>query len=202
MSNNLKLFKMNRLKLVPYSSPKSPRDWDNLGTMICFHRRYDLGDKHNYSSDDYNSWEEMKQAIIKEENPAVILPLYMYDHSGISISTTPFSCRWDSGQIGFILVSKKKVLEEFGGKIVTAKLKERIEKILEGEVETYSQYVEGDVYGFQIVDEDDNIVDSCYGFYGSDHKENGMLDHIDHELLGLSSLEELEQLVDTLEVEY
>lgn len=193
---------MNRLKLVQDSSPESPRTWDNLGTMICFHRRYDLGDKHNYSSDDYSSWEEMKQAIIKEENPAVILPLYMYDHSGISISTSPFSCRWDSGQIGFILVSKKKALEEFGGKIVTAKLKERIEKILEGEVETYTQYVEGDVYGFQIVDEDDDIIDSCYGFYGSDHKESGMLDYIDHELLGLSSREELEQLIDTLEVEY
>lgn len=202
MSNNLKLFKMNRLKLVHDSSPDSPRNWDNLGTMICFHRRYDLGDKHSYSSDDYSGWEEMKQAIIKEENPAVILPLYMYNHSGISISTTPFSCRWDSGQIGFILVSKKKALEEFGGKIVTAKLKERIEKILEGEVETYTQYVEGDVYGFQIVDEDDDIIDSCYGFYGSDHKENGMLDHIDHELLGLSSIEELEQLIDTLDVEY
>lgn len=193
---------MNRLKLVHDSSPDSPRNWDNLGTMICFHRRYDLGDNHNYNSDDYSGWEEMKKAIIKEENPAVILPLYMYDHSGITIRTTPFSCRWDSGQIGFILVSKKKALEEFGGKIVTAKLKERIEKILEGEVETYSQYVEGDVYGFQIVDEDDNHIDSCYGFYGSDHKENGMLDHIDHELLGLSSREELEQLIDTLEVEY
>lgn len=193
---------MNRLKLVHDSNPDSPRNWDNLGTMICFHRRYDLGDDHNYSSDNYDGWEEMKKAIIKEENPAVILPLYMYDHSGISISTNPFSCRWDSGQIGFILVSKKKALEEFGGKIVTAKLKERIEKILEGEVETYTQYVEGDVYGFQIVDEDDNHIDSCYGFYGSDHKESGMLDYIDHELLGLSSREELEQLVDTLDVEY
>lgn len=193
---------MNRLKLVHDSSPESPRNWDNLGTMICFHNRYDLGDNHNYNSDDYSSWEEMKKAIIKEENPAVILPLYMYDHSGISISTSPFSCRWDSGQIGFILVSKKKALEEFGGKIVTAKLKERIEKILELEVETYTQYVEGDVYGFQIVDEDDNIIDSCYGFYGSDHKESGMLEYIDHELLGLSSEKELEQLIDTLEVQY
>lgn len=193
---------MNKLKLVHDSSPDSPRNWDNLGTMICFHRRYDLGDKHSYSSDDYSSWEEMKQAIIKEENPAVILPLYMYDHSGITISTSPFSCRWDSGQIGFILVSKKKALEEFGGKIVTAKLKQKLQRILEGEVETYTQYVEGDVYGFQIVDEDDNHIDSCYGFYGSDHKESGMLDYIDHELLGLSSREELEQLIDTLEVEY
>jgi hypothetical protein len=199
---HLKTIKMNRLKVVQDSSADSPRNWDNLGTMVCFHNRYDLGDKHNYSSDDYLGWEEMKKAIIKEENTAVILPLYLYDHSGISISTSPFSCRWDSGQIGFIFVSKEKALEEFGGKIITAKLKERIEKILEGEVETYTQYVEGDVYGFQIVDEEDNHIDSCYGFYGSNHKESGMLEHIDHELLGLSSREELEQLIDTLEVQY
>lgn len=193
---------MNKLKLVQDSSPESPRTWDNLGTMVCFHNRYDLGDNHSYNSDDYNSWEEMKKAIIKEENTAVILPLYLLDHSGISISTGAFSCSWDSGQIGFIFVSKEKALEEFGGKIVTAKLKEKLERILDGEVETYDQYLRGYVYGFQIVDEDDDVVDSCYGFYGSDHKESGMLDYIDHELLGLSSREELEQLIDTLEVQY
>jgi hypothetical protein len=192
---------MNRLKVVHDSSPESPRSWDNLGTMICFHNRYDLGDNHNYNSDDYSGWGEMKQAIIKEENPAVILPLYMYDHSGISISTSPFSCRWDSGQIGFILVSKKKALEEFGGKIVTAKLKERLEKILEGEVETYTQYVEGEVYGFQIVDEDDDIIDSCYGFYGSDFATNGMLDYIDHELLGVAE-GEVVVLLEEAEIQY
>ena len=198
---HLKTIKMNRLKVVHDSSADSPRDWDNLGTMICFHNRYDLGDKHSYDSDDYSGWEEMEKAIIKEENPAVILPLYMYNHSGISISTRPFSCRWDSGQIGFILVSKKKALEEFGGKIVTAKLKERIEKILEGEVETYTQYVEGEVYGFQIVDEDGEHIDSCYGFYGTDFATNGMLDYIDHELLGVAEAEVV-ALLEEAEVEY
>ena len=192
---------MNRLKVVHDSSPESPREWDNLGTMICFHNRYDLGDKHNYSSDDYSGWEEMKQALIKEENPAVILPLYMYDPSGISISTSPFSCRWDSRQIGFILVSKKKALEEFGGKIVTKKLKERLEKILEGEVETYTQYVEGEVYGFVIEDEYGEHVDSCYGFFGSDFAPNGMLEYIDHELLGVAE-EEVVALLDSAEIEY
>jgi hypothetical protein len=192
---------MNRLKVVHDSSPESPREWDNLGTMICFHNRYDLGDNHNYNSDDYSGWEEMKQAIIKKENPAVILPLYMYDHSGISISTSPFSCRWDSGQIGFILVSKKKALEEFGGKIVTAKLKERLEKILEGEVETYTQYVEGEVYGFVIEDEDGEHIDSCYGFYGRDFATNGMLDYIDHELLGVAE-GEVVALLEEAEIQY
>jgi hypothetical protein len=192
---------MNRLKVVHDSSAESPRSWDNLGTMICFHNRYDLGDNHNYNSDDYSGWEEMKQAIIKEENPAVILPLYMYDHSGISISTSPFSCRWDSGQIGFVLVSKKKALEEFGGVRVSSKKKVKIESIIEAEVETYTKYVEGEVYGFQIVDEDDEVIDSCYGFYGTDFATNGMLEHIDHELLGVEE-GEVVALLEGAEIEY
>ena len=192
---------MNRLKVVHDSSADSPRDWDNLGTMICFHNRYDLGDKHNYNADDYSGWEEMKQAIIKEENPAVILPLYMYDHSGISISTKPFSCRWDSGQIGFVLVSKKQALEEYGGVRVSSKTKVKIESVIEAEVKTYTQYVEGEVYGFQIVDEDDDIVDSCYGFFGTDFATNGMLEYIDHELLGVSE-GEVVALLEDAEIEY
>jgi hypothetical protein len=200
----LKTIKMNRLKVVHDSSAESPRSWDNLGTMICFHRRYDLGDKHNYNADDYSGWEEMKQALIKEENTAVILPLYMLDHSVIKISTSSFKgeiARWDSGQIGFILVSKKKALEEFGGKIVTKKLKERLEKILEGEVKTYTQYVEGEVYGFVIEDEDGEYIDSCYGFYGRDFATNGMLDYIDHNLLGVAE-GEVVALLEEAEIQY
>ncbi len=192
---------MNRLKVVHDSSADSPRSWDNLGTMICFHNRYDLGDKHNYNADDYSGWEEMKKAIIKEENPAVILPLYMYDHSGISISTSPFSCRWDSGQIGFVLVSKKQALEEYGGVRVSSKKKTKIESIIQAEVKTYTQYVGGEVYGFQIVDEDDDIVDSCYGFYGTDFATNGMLDYIDHTLLGIAE-GEVVALLEEAEIEY
>ncbi len=192
---------MNRLKVLHDSSADSPRNWDNLGKMICFHRGYDLGDKHNYNADDYNSWGEMEKAIIKEENPAVILPLYMYDHSGISISTSPFGCRWDSGQIGFVLVSKKQALEEFGGVRVSSKKKVKIESIIEAEVETYTQYVEGEVYGFQIIDEDNEVIDSCYGFYGTDFATNGMLDYIDHNLLGVAE-EEVVALLEKAEIEY
>jgi hypothetical protein len=192
---------MKKLKVVHDSSADSPRSWDNLGKMICFHGRYDLGDKHNYNADDYSGWGEMEKAIIKEENPAVILPLYMYDHSGISISTSPFGCRWDSGQIGFVLVSKKQALEEFGGVRVSSKKKVKIESIIEAEVQTYTQYVEGEVYGFQIIDEDNEVIDSCYGFYGTDFATNGMLDYIDHNLLGVAE-EEVVALLEKAEIEY
>jgi hypothetical protein len=127
--------------------------------------------------------------------------LYLYDHSGISISTSPFSCRWDSGQIGFVLVSKKQALEEYGGVRVSSKTKVKIESVVEAEVKTYTQYVEGEVYGFQIVDEDDDIVDSCYGFYGTDFATNGMLEYIDHELLGVEEGEVI-ALLEEAEIEY
>lgn len=191
---------MNKLVLKHDNNADSPRTWCNLGTMICFHKRYDLGDSHSYSSDDYSSWEQMEKDLIKKEDTAVILPLYLYDHSGVTISTSPFSNRWDSGQVGFILVSKETALAEFGGKIVTAKLKQKLEKILEGEVETYAQFLEGDVYGFCIEDEDGNHIDSCYGFYGSDFTTNGMLDYINHNLLGVTEAEVLE-LLEEAEIE-
>lgn len=193
---------MNKLRVVQDSCYDSPREWDNLGTMICFHKRYDLGDNHNYNVDDYNSWDEMQKAILKEEGKGtIILPLYLYDHSGISISTGAFSCRWDSGQVGFIIADKKKVLQEFGGKILTKKLKEKVVSILENEVSTYSQYLEGDVYGFIIEDEEGEQLDSCFGFYGTDFSINGMLEYIDASLLGVEEGEVIALLEDA-DIEY
>jgi hypothetical protein len=159
-----------RIDIIQDTDPESPRTWDNLGTMVCFHSRYNLGDKHNYNHKDYNGWDEMEKDIIKHENVGVILPLYLYDHSGITMNTTGFSCSFDSGQVGFIFISKEKIREEYGVKRITQKVRDRITKNLVGEVETYDQYLTGDVYGYRITDtETDEELDSCWGFYGSDY---------------------------------
>lgn len=160
---------------------ESPREWDNLGTMVCFHRRYDLGDKHDYDSDDYSGWEEMKEAIMKQEKVHTILPLYLYDHSGITMNTTGFSCRWDSGQVGWIFVSKDKVKEEGIDE-------SKVEKYLKGEVETYDQYLRGDVYGYKIYEvttcslghEHEEDLDSCWGFYGEEYCLQEAKDIVNH----------------------
>ena len=160
-----------RIDVIQDESPESPRTWDNLGTMVCFHNRYYLGDKHNYSHNDYNGWDEMEKAIIKNEKVGAILPLYLYDHSGITMNTTGFSCGWDSGQVGFIYVSKETILKEYGGKIVTKKLKERVEGHLKSEVNTYDQYLTGDVYGyrvFKVENGEEEELDSCWGYYGTE----------------------------------
>jgi hypothetical protein len=148
--------------------PENPREWDNFSTMVCFHRKYRLGDKHTYNHNDYNGWDEMEKDIIKNENVGVILPLYLYDHSGITISTTPFHCNFDSGQIGFIYVSRKTIFGNIRGyKILTKKLKGIVTERLLNELKCYDQYLQNEVYSFEIV-KDDERVEYCGGYYDLD----------------------------------
>lgn len=37
-------YKGYTIKIYHDEDAESPRDWDNLGEMVCFHRRYNLGD--------------------------------------------------------------------------------------------------------------------------------------------------------------
>lgn len=176
-----------KLEIEQDSSPESPRTWDNLGTMVCFHKRYDLGDKTDYRSEDYDSWGELKQGIIDNEGEVFMLPLYLYDHSGITMSTRPFNCNWDSGQVGYIFVSKNKVKKE--GIDET-----KVLDYLKGEVETYDQYLTGDVWGYRIYEietcslghEHKTLVDSCWGFFGEEYAEQegkSLLEHYEKDLV-------------------
>jgi hypothetical protein len=142
------------------------------------------------------------------EDNVCIKDLYLYDHSGISISTSPFSCRWDSGQVGFIYLTRQKCEEE-GVDF------DKAEDVLEGEVMSLDQYFTGDVWGYWSgsIDEyedtdviphyvDDNVEiylfkgyeelpdelegyqwdphgDSCWGFYGEDY----MMEHVANEII-------------------
>jgi hypothetical protein len=163
----------------------SPREWDvNMTKMVCFHRRFKLGDEHNYNHNDYDGWDEMEAAIKRKEDVLVIKPLYMYDHSGQTISTTPFSCQWDSGQIGFVFVTKESIRECFGIKRVSNKYIEKAEAMIDCEVKTYDQYITGDVYGFDVTDkENDVVIDSSTSYYGNCFWKNGMADSIQQDVI-------------------
>ena len=141
--------------------------------MICFHRKYRLGDEHSFLSVGSLEEEINKKGVI-------VLPLYLYDHSGITMRTTPFSCRWDSGQVGYIYVTREEILKCFSVKRVTKKLKESIKKELEQEVKSYDYYIRGEVYRFILERETfckhcketaTEEIDSCCGFYGKDFIE-------------------------------
>ena len=178
------------IKIYQDEDPESPREWDNLGKMICWHRNYDLGDKHNYdeipdfiyclaeeagvSFDDLENRTTEELTLILKSKGYRLKPLYLYDHSGITISTAPFSCRWDSGQVGYIYVDPAMIRKEYGNSEDPEILK-RVNTVLDGEVYIYDQYVRGNVYGFMITDQDGQDIDSCWGFYGDYEDKDGAL---------------------------
>jgi hypothetical protein len=144
------------LEIVNDDDPISPREWDNLGAILYSSSRYVLGDKQV-------SLQEMRE--IEKDKNNIVLPVYAYIHSGIALNTTGFSCPWDSGQSGIIYVSKEKIRNEFKVNRISPALKEKVINILRNEVDIYSQYASGEVYGYRILDENKDVVDSCYGFF-------------------------------------
>ena len=157
-------------------SPESPREWDNLGTVACSHKNYDLSDrfapKVNPEATGCSNWDEVEQYLIKKEGAKVILPIYMIDHGGISLSTTSFNDRWDSGQVGFIYATVEKIKSEYSCKRITKSMLKKVEKILEAEIKTYNEYVSGEVYGYKLMkvidieNDEREEEDSCWGYYG------------------------------------
>jgi len=181
----METFKLNngRTLGVEYCEwAESPREWDNLTKCIFFGTYSHVGDKHNYNSNDYNGWNEMEQDIIKREQPVIIKKVYMYVHSGATISLEPFACPWDSGVLGFVIITKEDLKKEYNWKVITKKrlesVLENINNVLKGEIEVLDAYISGEVYEFSIQDENGETEDSCGGFYGFDIKTNGILDHL------------------------
>ena len=149
------------LEVINEDCPESPRAWSNLCTMVCWHKHYYLGDKHPFDDVDeflqrlcyeilhkeneetYElSWIDLFK-MLDESNLILIKPINMYDHGGVTISTSrvyPYDDPWDAGYVGFIYVTKKTIFEECGG-ITEENWKERADKYLEGEIKTYDDYL-------------------------------------------------------------
>ena len=197
MNYDTEEYKGYTIKVEYDESPMNPRtDWDSAGTMVCWHSRYNLGDmedgwpisrnyqepidllyelagidRSEYQEEQYEKtgvYDDMDKADLYakiEERGTIIKGLFLYDHSGITISTGRFSCPWDSGQVGWIYITKDKIEKE-------GWTPEQADKYLDGEVEVYDNYLTGEVYGFRIEDADGEEIDSCWGYYGDDGKED------------------------------
>lgn len=226
------------LKIEHDDMPLNPRiDYDTFGKMCCWHSRYNLGDKHDFTDpDDFlkslvcdtispdelvdfikndgcnsvkfrhdsnkNEWilmdmneytgewfdgevftdselenPELAMDVILEVLPThtlkelaerenLMLPLYLYDHSGISISCNdsyPYNDRWDAGQVGWIYASYEDIRENYGD--TNAAMLEKIKQQLITETSVYNDYLCGEFYGY-VIEKNGDVVDSCRGFKG------------------------------------
>lgn len=139
--------------------------------------------------------DEAMQKVISEKY--LMLPLYLYDHSGLAMSTESFSGRaphaeWDSGQVGWIYVSKEDALKEFDADKMTGAIRQKADALMRSEVAAYDSYLHGECYGFELY-KNGELSDSCWGFMGNfsdvlkDMAEylpdecKGMVDHLEEQ---------------------
>jgi hypothetical protein len=104
----------------------------------------------------------------------LILPIYLYDHSGITVSHGGFGCSWDSGKVGYHYVTAATIASEWDGDWGKAR------NYLKCELSTYDDYLTGNVWGFTLESSDEdcegceelcdccewNHAESCWGFVG------------------------------------
>lgn len=145
--------------------------------------------------------------LLEKHSNIVALPLHLFDHSGVTMSTTSFNDRWDSGQVGWIYTDKETILSQCGKfkndkghliKFTERNWREGAYQILKEEVKIYDMYLQGRVYGIVIEEYDAdskefNISDSCWGFYDDSCDEEEILLKLAPEM-GVT-----EELYDTIE---
>ncbi len=178
MSEPVETFEVNgkTVKIYHDEDAESPRNDDNLGVMLCWHRRILLGDEQIRPSDFGEDLGEVREKLGEERGAALILPVYIYEHGQITITARESvyamypDKEWDAGQVGFIYAEEAAILKEYSIESITEEMLEKVREVLEGEVAVYDQYLMGDVWGYVIEGEEgDDPGDSCWGFFGLEY---------------------------------
>ena len=149
-------------------------------------------------SDEIALWDRADELLSEKcqnlfDQKYISLPLYLYDHSGITMRCAAFSCPWDSGQVGIIYASKERLRQEYSSKLITPKIREKALAVLRAEVEEYDRFLTGDCWGYEIYEMDDDpdmiaagyendgyCVDSCWGFLGHEWAEQAAQEAMDY----------------------
>ena len=108
-------------------------------------------------------------------------PVYMYDHGGQTVSTIPYNCRWDSGQVGYIFVLKTEVRTEYEVQRISPKLNQSMQDRLCCVIDSLDKYLQGETYYYQVQEKStDEVVSSCHGFLGQYNLATRIHEHCEY----------------------
>lgn len=199
-------YKNHKIEIIQDEFSQSPDDWGNTDLFLIYdHRDFTINREGFNGQELYNYYcllnmindpktsdvDRLQYQMEIDENyfdfnkNYFIFPVYAYIHSGIALSlgnnSYPFSCNFDTSFAGFIIADKKELdfdLNRQGNdKLLNMSDQEIAYYFAEGLIKEWNDYLSGNVYGYQIYDNNDldNEIDSCWGFYG-DPEKSGIIE--------------------------
>lgn len=142
---------------------------------------YSEGEIAGFIAEEFSVIERIK--LIEDTGEVVILPISVYEHSGITIwlgsKWGHLDASWDCSSIGFAYVEKSTAEKEGmldPGDAFEHNWKKWAECMMKSEMDVYNQFVTGEVYGYMIEDENGDEgshpdLCGCWDFFGDDGKK-------------------------------
>lgn len=153
----------------------SPREDCHGCELALSHRRYDLPNDEGIDPDNFGGSLDAIETYLRgrtdERGALVILPVWGYDHSGLSMKagerTYPFGDQWDSGCLGLAYVTRQNWADTQGTEWTGSDEQvTQAELLIGSDVEEYSRWLNGECYGYTVTDFDGEEVGACWGYIG------------------------------------
>ena len=166
------------VKIYQDTDTQGPESWgDDNGFLVHYHRDFQQEHESVLVEDDLR---DLYQGNVTDNTKELkrkyhIFSVSAYIHSGVhlTLGNVRFaydSGGWDTSHVGAVFCAKSEW-----------KTVKKAEKFAEGLIESWNQYLSGDVYGFVVEGPDvenagsGSDIDSCWGFYGLEYaKEEGL----------------------------
>jgi len=158
----------NRLEISQDYEPMNTREDDNLGYFITSDRNYNSPDRNeelerivkemgDIAKDQKDHIKLIKEEIegTSDEKVLKIYPITKYEHSGVAYSLGNLR-GFDYSANGFYIITQNSA-----DNIGLEKTPKNWEKVIEGELELYNKYINGDYYQFFLYDKDGEMIDNC-----------------------------------------
>lgn len=167
---------------------ESPRQWDNLGYFITVDRNHHSPDKNETlqtivkdtaeeATDQNDHIERITKEINEQTNEKVlaIYPVVKYEHGNV-VYRLGTQQGFDYSNNGFYIVTDKTAN-------ILGTPRESFEKVITGELEEYTKWANGEVYGFVLYDDNGEVDESCWGYYDIEHIQESLPEEWKNEVL-------------------
>lgn len=143
---------------------ESPRLDDNVATILTWERNYNSPDENGDTFEEFAEKHgvdvskgcnlDSAMDAMREEGYYVV-PVYALHHGVSHYSTHDFHDPWDSGVVGIAFCKKQKGLPDND---------EYLRSIIDDEIKAYDAWVNGEVYGIDLLGQDEAVLDISSGY--------------------------------------